>query len=359
MDRNYYLGFSVFSGIGPVKFYSLLKHFGSGKNAWERSTFDLKPILGNQISLKFEKFRQDFSPGKYEKKLKEKDVWFVIQEEKEYPKLLKETPKAPIVLYGKGDKNFAYYQNPIGIVGSRKTTYYGREVTKALASNLAISGFTVVSGLAMGVDAVAAQSAIEAGKKTVAVLGCGVDLCFPSSNRFLYEKIINGGGAVISEVPLSEPPSKGLFPARNRIIAGLSLGVLVTEGAEDSGSLITAEEAFKINRPVFAVPGPINSTLSKGPYKLIEKGAKLVTRTDDIVSKLNIKYQKSNIHQRNYQNLTKEEEKVVQILKNEPLDFDSILRNLKTESGKLLGLISVLEIKGVIKNENGLFLLSE
>ena len=203
-----------------------------------------------------------------------------------------EIPNPPFVLFGKGLK-FQDLQDEfsktIGVVGSRKPTYYGQEITEKFSSDLSVSGFTIVSGLALGVDAISHESALKNGGKTIAVLGCGVDCCTPNTNQNIYDKIIAGNGCVISEVPLSYMPGKGLFPARNRIIAGLSQAVLVTEGAEDSGSLITADFAFKFFRKVFAVPGPINSALSKGPYKLIEKGAKLVTSAQNIIDELGFK----------------------------------------------------------------------
>ena len=150
-----------------------------------------------------------------------------------------------------------------------------------------MAGFTIVSGLAIGVDAVSHKAALDNGGKTIAVLGCGVDCCNPTTNRNLYSQIIKNG-CVVSEVPLSKSPSRGLFPARNRIITGLSLGVLVTEGGEDSGSLITADYALSFSRRVFAVPGPITSNLSKGPFNLISKGAKLATSAEDILKEFKI-----------------------------------------------------------------------
>ena len=170
----------------------------------------------------------------------------------------------------------------IGVVGSRKPTYYGQEITKKFADDLSLSGLAIVSGLALGIDAISHQSALENSAKTIAVLVCGVDCCTPMSNKNIYDKIISGNGCVISEVPLSYMPGKGLFPSRNRIIAGLSQAVLVTEGAEDSGSLITADFAFKFDRIVFAVPGPINSALSKGTDTLSDTGLSVVSSAEVI-----------------------------------------------------------------------------
>ena len=245
----------------------------------------------------------------------------------------------------------------IAVVGTRKITEYGREVTSLLASELVSAGFTIVSGLAMGVDAVAHKTAIENGEKTIAVLGSGVDLCYPSANRNIYNSIVSGAGAVVSEFPPGQVPSRGSFPSRNRIIAGLSMGVLVTEGAEDSGALITADYALSNGRRVFAVPGPITSSLSKGPYKLISKGAKLVTTVKDILDELGVRQRvKRDTGDKRARGETAEENLILKILENEAMDFDQIVRATKMDSSKLGSILSIMEIKGLIKSlESGFF----
>jgi len=297
----------VFSGIGPMKFKKLLLGFGSAKNAWGASKPDLINALGEKLADSFDKFRDEFSINDYTKRLQALNVSFLILTDGNYPKLLSQIKNPPFVLYIKGDKEILpFAQNDpstgsplrqgyagqagqaIAVVGTRRTTQYGREVTKILTEELVASGFTIVSGLAIGVDAISHKTAIENGGKTIAVLGCGVDCCYPLSNQHIYNSIVKGSGCVVSEYPLALRPTRGSFPVRNRIIAGLASGVLVTEGAEDSGSLITADYARKFGRPVFAVPGPITSSLSKGPYKLIQKGAKLVTKAEDILKEFKI-----------------------------------------------------------------------
>jgi len=355
----YWLSFSVFPGIGPSKFSLLLKHFGSAKNAWEASNPDFKKILGESLALKFDKFRNEFDPFEYARKLKEKDVWFLTLDDKNYPMLLGKITNPPFVLYGKGKLDFLN-EKAIGVVGTRRTTQYGREVTRLLTSELIAAGFTIVSGLAIGIDAVSHRTAIENGGKTIAVLGCGVDCCNPSTNQFLYNSIIQSDSCIVSEVPLGNAPTRGLFPARNRIIAGLSLGVLVTEGAEDSGSLITADYAFKNNRKVFAVPGPITSSLSKGPYKLLKKGARLVTRIEDILEELGIdsRPRVKNKDLRIKKGETKEEKKILEVLENEDLYFDEIVKKTGISSQILGSTLSMMEVKGIIKNLGSLYSIS-
>ena len=319
-------------------------------------------LIGEETAGKFDKFRGEFSIEDYIKKLKEKDVWFVTLQDKEYPELLKEIKNPPFVLYGKGDlSTFSERFGPsVAVVGARKTTEYGREVTKLLTTELVLSGFTIVSGLALGVDAISHMTALGNNGKTIAVLGCGVDCCNPAENQSIYNSILESGNCIVSEFPLGMKPTQWTFPARNRIIAGLSQAVLVTEGAEDSGSLITAEFALKFKRKVFAVPGPITSSMSKGPYKLIAKGAKLVTSASDILKDLKseIRISKSETISKSkiQKGETKEEREILDLLQNESLHFDEIVRRTKFKSAKLSSLLSLMEIKGLIKSlDNGYF----
>lgn len=354
-DKKYWLGFSGFPGIGPARFRKLLEKFGTAKTAWEAPKSSLGKLIGEDTAEKFEKFRKEFSIENYLKQLKEKDVWFVTLKDEEYPELLAQIKNPPYVLYGKGDPSTLFVRSgpSVAVVGARKTTQYGREVTKLLTTELVLNGFTIVSGLALGVDAISHMTALENNGKTIAVLGCGVDCCNPAENQSIYNSILQSGNCIISEFPLGMKPAKWTFPARNRIIAGLSMGVLVTEGTEDSGSLITAQFALKFGRKVFAVPGPITSTMSKGPYKLIAKGAKLVTTAEDILKDLRLKINDLGIKKIKRQGDTKEEEIILKLLENEALHFDEIVRRAKFNPSKLGSLLSLMEIKGMIKSLDG------
>lgn len=207
-----------------------------------------------------------------------------------YPAKLKEIPDPPRLLYVKAKSGLDALDldRAIAVVGTRTMTRYGEEVTKQLVRELVAHGFTIVSGMAYGIDTVAHCAAIDAGGKTIAVLGCGIDIIWPPSNARLYIRVGEEGyGAIVSEMPQGVRPNKELFKTRNRIISGLSLGVVVTEGAENSGALITARFAAEQGREVFAVPGPITSPLSRGPARLIKQGAKLVETVEDILDELN------------------------------------------------------------------------
>jgi DNA processing protein len=352
-EKDYWLGFSVFPGVGPITFKKLLTEFSSAENAWNANEDQVISVLGKKKGNNFLQFRETFNFDTYKSRLAKANVTVVTLPDAPYPLLLKQIKNPPFVLYTKGDMSIKNSKT-IGIVGTRKITQYGREVTKLFTQDLVLSGCTIVSGLAMGVDAVAHKTTLENGGKTIAVLGCGVDCCSPSENQVLYDDIIENGGAILSEVPLGMSPTIGTFPARNRIVAGLSQGILVTEGAEDSGALITADFAFKSNRNVFAVPGPITSSLSKGPYKLIEKGAKLVTKVEDILREFqisNVKFPISN--KETPRGDTKEEQAIIDLLEKEALGFDELVRRLKIDSAQIGSILSLMEVKGFIQSHEG------
>lgn len=355
-EKLYWLGFSAFPLMGPARFKRLIAEFKTAKNAREATSFArslLTKLIGEETTERFEKFKKTFSIEKYRQELEKKQVWFLTLEDEDYPRSLKQIQNPPFVLYGRGNKELSFLT--IAVVGTRRITERGREVTKLLTSELVLNGFTIVSGLALGVDAVSHKTALENNGETAAVLGCGVDCCNPAENQSIYNSILQNRGMIVSEFPLRMRPTQWTFPARNRIIAGLSLAVLVTEGAEDSGALITADYAFKNNRKVFAVPGPITSSLSRGPYKLIAKGAKLVTKAEDILKELKIQNAKVKIKTQNLKikNAAREEQDILVLLQNERLSFDEIVRRTKIESSKLGGILSLMEIKGMVKSLDG------
>ena len=357
-ETAYRIGFSVFPGIGPIRFKLLLNYFGSARAAWKASALTLKSIkLGERLTDEFIDFRRDFEIDGYLRQMETQQVSVLTLENPKYPTLLKEIPDAPFLLYikGRNNKEPISLTRTIAVVGTRKITRYGAEVTRRLVEGLVAYGFTIVSGMAYGVDAVAHQTAIDCGGKTIAVLGCGIDIIAPPSNARLYHEIAEEGfGAIVSEMPLGLRPNKGLFPARNRIISGLSLGVVVTEGADDSGALITARNAGEQGREVFAVPGSITSPYSRGPAQLIKKGAKLVERVEDILEELNINTTNTT-HQVNTTNTipkgeTMEEQKILDCLQKGSVHIDEIVRTSGLTISVAAATITILEMKKVIKD---------
>ncbi len=236
-------------------------------------------------------------------------------------------------------------------MGTRKVSGYGRLVTEKLVSELVEAGLTIVSGLARGVDSVAHQTAVKEKGRTLAVLGGGLNHIFPPENTRLAEEIAKGFGAVLSEFPPDSPSLPGNFPARNRIISGLSRAVLVTEAAEDSGSLITARDALEQGRDVFAVPGPITSELSKGPLTLIKQGALLVTSADEILEELGLgKIINPRLQMTNSIVLSEAEQKIVDCLAPESKHVDEICRELKISAATVSAALIKMEISGLVKN---------
>ena len=375
-DLPYYVALAGVPGIGPRRFKVLLKHFKRAENVWKAPEKVLEKILTPSLFQQFTDYRKSFDVESYFSKISKQNIGLITIEDKSYPKPLKEIADPPPVLYVRGEletetesgselKSLSQSQTKcIAVVGTRKMTNYGREVTEILVRDLVAAGFTIVSGLARGVDSYAHRVTVGNNGKTIAVLGGGVDVVYPPENAALAAEIADGNGAVISEFPLGMAAVPGNFPARNRIISGLSLGVLVTEAGEDSGSLITAGLAGEQGREVFAVPGPIYSNLSKGPAELIKQGAKLVMNVNDILDELNLAFapssgrgecrmQNSELKQESGQEIkgdTEEEQKILDLLRNGPVHIDEIARSSKLPAAKVGSLLSLMEIKGKIKS---------
>lgn len=359
-ERVYYLAFSNAPGIGAGRFTDFLKKFGTAQIAWNSTEEEFRVDgIGEKIFSDFDKFRKQFDIKKYQANLTQKNIWFISLCDKDYPKSLKKLENPPIVIYGKGERSYLKTSQSIGVVGTRKVTSYGKDVTESLVTQLTNFGFTIISGMALGVDAIAHTSCLENKGKTIAVLGNGVDLPFPRENVSLY-KSIEQNGVIVSEYPPSVNPTKGSFPARNRIIAALSLGVLIPEAATGSGSLITAEYAKKLGKPIFAVPGPITSSMSDGTSQLLQECAVLVRSAQDIIRVLNISPNSSQTKsKRDFSklHLSKDELKICKILENENIAIDDILQKIKIDIRKLSILISEMEMKGIVKRENGRIIL--
>jgi len=353
-EKNYWVAFSAFPQIGPKRFSLLRKYFGSAKRAWEAKKETLLKIgFSEKLVFDFIKFREGFDLSSYFLRMEKLQIRAITFEDKEYPESLKSTADRPFLLYLIGEIK-PQDSLALGVVGTRKITSYGREVTETLVTNLAAFSLTIVSGLAYGVDSVAHNAAIESGGRTIGVWAGGLDSVFPGYRKNLVEKIIkNKKGAVISEYPLGFSPRVSTFPQRNRIIAGLSLGVLVTEAAEDSGSLITAKFCQKLKRPVFAVPGPITSSLSGGTAKLLKEGAKLVYNVKDILNELKIEQKVKIQEARKILPDDKNEEMILKILEREPKSVDQIVRESKRETGEVVAILALMEIKGKIKDLGG------
>lgn len=284
-DRDYLAGLAVFNGISLTRFSQLQSHFSSAKQIWQTT---IKALIAagikRNLAIRFENYRKRNSINSLNLWLQTNLIKTITIDEKNYPKLLKQIPNPPFIIFVKSAISFEKDWNDcrlIAVVGSRRATAYGREITRRLTAGLAQKKWVIVSGLARGVDRIAHQTALVGKGKTVAVLGHGLDKIYPPEHRWLAKQI-SRQGALVSEMPPFSPIMKGNFVIRNRIIAGLSQGILVTEGAGRSGTKITTGYAADFGREVFAVPGSIDNPLSQAPADLIKLGAKLVTKVTDI-----------------------------------------------------------------------------
>lgn len=354
-EKFYWLGFSAFPGVGPKRFALLRKYFGSAKKAWQAKRENLLKLgFSEKLVSDFDKFREEFNLSSYFLRLENHKINALTIEDKDYPENLKNIDGAPFLLYMIG-KILVQDSLSVGVVGTRKITAYGKEVTERLVSDLVASGLTIVSGLAYGVDSIAHNTALDVGGRTIGVWAGGLDSVVPGFRQNIVEKILKSGrGAIISEFPLGLNPSRGTFPARNRLISGLSLGILVTEAAGDSGSLITAAHAVKQGRKVFAVPGPITSPLTAGTAKLLKSGAKLVYSVKDILDELDLDEKAKKIQAKIVLPENKEEAIILELLKNEEKHIDQLVRQSGFDTAKVTSIISIMEIKGKIKNLGGM-----
>jgi DNA processing protein len=293
--------------------------------------------------------------GKELKLLKEIGGTIITLKDETYPERLKTIYDPPPLLYVRGElkKEDAF---AISIVGSRKTSPYGRRITEKVSQDLARHGVTIVSGMARGIDSVAHWGAISGGGRTIAVLGCGVDVIYPRENRNLFGQIIDHG-AILSEFPMGSPPEGGHFPKRNRIISGLSLGVVVVQADAGSGSLITAGYALEQGREVFAMPGNVGAEGSRGTNQLIKDGAKLVESSEDILEEILPQWRRGGETVQKTESpgrdLPEEERVIYELLGETPLHIDAIIRESRLEPGRVSSLLLNLELKGLLSQWPG------
>jgi DNA processing protein len=354
-EKLYWLGFSAFPGIGPKRFALLRKYFGTAKKAWQarRGTL-IKVGLNQKLVDEFDDFRKKADLDSLFLQLKKLGTKVITIDDNNYPNNLRSLDNAPFIVYLKGQLK-PQDELAIAVVGTRKISSYGKQVTESLVADLVAAGLTIISGMAYGVDSLAHNTALAVGGRTIGVWAGGLDSVAPGFRKNIVDNILkNNQGVIISEFPLGLNPLRGTFPARNRLISGLSLGILVTEAAQDSGSLITASHALKQDREVFAVPGPITSQLTAGTAKLLKSGAKLVYHVKDILEELNLSERAKKVKAKTVLPETEEEATILKILKEENKHLDEIVRQSGLNTAQVASLISLMEIKGKIKNLGGM-----
>jgi len=352
-EHIYFNAFCQIGQIGSVRFRKILNHFDRMETAWRAPISQLREAgLEESILNQVLDARAHFEPENEFAKLLKQNIKLLTIRDEEFPKLLKEIPNPPIVLYVKGNLVFQD-EMAIAVVGTRNMTTYGRQVAEDIVRDLVRANLTVVSGLALGIDAVAHKTTVEFNGRTIAVLGSGVDNIYPVSNRVIAEKILGGRGAIISELPPGSPPLKHHFPNRNRIISGLALGTLVVEAAEDSGALITARHALEQNRQVFAIPGSIYSSVSAGPNNLLKMGAKPVTTARDILEELNLENLQKQLVAEEIVGDNDEENKILTLLTRVPQHFDLVAKTSGLPASIVASTLTLMEMKGKVRNLGG------
>jgi len=352
-DKCYWIGFNLVKGIGAVRMRSLLAKFDSLGDAWNATQANLQEAgLSPKIAETVVKIRTEVDLEGLWRKNSDEGINILTWDDELYPRRLKEIEQPPPVLFIRGDvtvdDHFA-----VAIVGTRRITPYGRQITEDLASFLAGQGLTVVSGLARGVDAVAHSAALKAGGRTICVLGSGVDRIYPPEHTQMAEKIIKQG-AIVSDYPVGTAPDAANFPPRNRIISGLSMATVVIEAGETSGALITAGFAADQGREVFAIPGSILAPQSKGTNKLIQQGAQPLLSPQDLLQALNLTRAGEYKAARRAIPADAFEAQVLSILGEQPVHVDDIRNQTGLPIEKVSATLTLMELKGMVRQVGGM-----
>jgi DNA processing protein len=353
MDKRYWVGFNLVKGIGAVRLQALQDHFGDLSLAWQAPMDALQAAgLGPKLAERVLLIRASLDLERYMSKLGAQGIQTLTWDDELYPRRLKEIDQPPPVLYIRGGLKPEDFWS-VAVVGTRRVSAYGRQVADELAMFLANNGVTVISGLARGVDAIAHQSTLKAGGRTIAVLGCGVDRIYPPENTQLAEKII-ACGAILSDYAPGTPPDASNFPPRNRIISGHSMATVVVEAGQTSGSLITAQFAADQGREVFAVPGNILALQSKGTNRLIADGAHPMLSAQDLLDILDLRRvtEQREVHKILPSNET--EEKLLRVLSHEPLHMDDIRNQTGLPIERVSATLVMMKLKGLVKQVGGM-----
>jgi len=358
-EEGYWAALNNLSKLGNKKILKIIQVFGSAKGAWEAPEEEVRrKLFPAELAEQFILLRAQLNAEEYYEKILQNNIKVLTMFDSDYPQNLKHISGAPPVLYIRGAVPCSSLLH-IAIVGTRKATIYGKQVTRKLSYDLASRGAVIVSGMARGIDSCAHMGAIEAGGKTIAVLGCGVDVVYPRENKRLIDQICEVG-AVISEFPLGMPPNKQNFPARNRIISGLCSGVLVIEAPERSGALITANFALEQGRDVFAVPGPINSKFCRGSNRLLKEGAKLVETAEDVLEEYRWNHIYYPLEEKNEDKNTsctaginQDMKEILDLLSSGPAFLDELCALTGKTAGQLNILLTQMELKGLITRAEG------
>lgn len=351
--KAYWVGFNLVKGIGAVRLRNLIQHFGDVETAWHASPQEMRAAgLGPKLIETMQQVRAGVSLELVWERVHSLGIQVLTWEDEAYPRRLKEIDQPPPVLYLR-DNLQPEDEWAVAIVGTRGITAYGRQVTAEIASVLARRGVTVISGLARGIDAEAHKAALNAGGRTLAVLGSGVDQIYPPEHRQLANQII-ASGALMSDYAPGTPPDGVNFPPRNRIISGLSMAVIVIEAGERSGALITAEFAADQGREVFAVPGNINAPKSVGCNRLIHQGARPLLTPEDVLESLDLASFQQQRVARAVLPKDEVEARLLSVLTREPMHVDDIRARVDMPIEKVSATLALMELKGMVRQLGGM-----
>jgi DNA processing protein len=347
-EAKYWAGFHRVPFIGPTRIERLLRRFGGLGPAWNAPPSQLRAVLDERSVESLLKFRSEMDLDAEMARYDRLGVSVITRIDQRYPPLLAEIPAPPPVLYVRGELEAA---NPaVAIVGTRRATAYGRAVTERLAADLASAGVTIVSGLALGIDGAAHQAALRAGGRTIAVLGSGPDVIYPPEHRHLADQVINSG-AVLSDYPPGRKPDAQNFPARNRIISGLSLGVIIVEAPARSGALITADFAADQSRDVFVVPSSVLNDSGAGGLRLLRDGATMIRNAEDVLEDLRLlRHNQPAAAQLSLAFESEHERRLFALLTGEGQHIDDLAAALNQPIGEVSALLLTMELKGMVKN---------
>ncbi len=347
-EQAYWVGFHHVKFIGPARLRRLLDTFESLERAWHASPTELRRCLEERSIRELLETRAALDLSAVMAGLEQSGARVTVLADDGYPALLREIPAPPPVLYYRGEL-IETDRNAVAIVGTRRMTPYGREMTARISGELARAGVTIVSGLARGVDGVAHQAALDAGGRTIAVLGSGVNKIYPPEHRKLAQRIAEQG-AVLSDYVPDTPPDGVNFPPRNRIISGLSLAVVVIEAPDRSGALITVDFAADHGRDVFAVPGPVNSPNSSGCNRLLREGARLVRSADDILEDLHISRTGEPLPVQSSLPVSDEDRRLLSVMTSAPQHIDDLATLSDYPVTEVSSRLMMLELQGLVRN---------
>ncbi len=350
-ETEYYVAFSHVSGIGPLTVKKLIEKFGSIQSAYNAPVEQLAQLIPGETLKNLLEIRSQESPYSILKSLLKKDIQVLTPDLPQYPNKIRNIAVKPLCLYIKGDASIVTDEETpaIAVVGSRNCTPYGRYLTNFFTSRLASAGITIISGMASGIDSLAHETALKFKTKTLAILGCGVNIVSPPSNSKLYNRILNEGGAILSEFPPDQKVIKGLFVTRNRLISALSDGVLIIEGTSKSGTLITARHAGDQGKSIFLPPYNLTATYGYTFSHLMQNGGVFVFSPDDIFEHLNLK--PPPLPPDMTLNLSEEEIELMALIRQEIANPDTIAEELKIPMSAILNRLLELEIKGHIAKD--------